>query len=50
MKITVNCDGCGKQFDVDSRHAGKSGKCSNCGQRMSIPAATQRPTEPKPTS
>ena len=39
MKITVTCAGCGKQYEVDEAYAGKSGKCSTCGQRMTIPGA-----------
>ncbi len=41
MKITVTCAGCGKQYEVDDAYAGKSGKCSTCGQRMTIPGTEQ---------
>ena len=36
MAISVTCE-CGKQFKVKDELAGKRGKCSSCGQVLSIP-------------
>lgn len=36
MKITIRCS-CGKKFAVDTVHAGKTGKCPQCGARLTIP-------------
>ena len=50
MAISVTCT-CGKQFKVKDELAGKRGKCSSCGQVLSIPtlassAALEKATAP----
>lgn len=37
--ISVRCS-CGKSFKVDAKHAGKRGRCQNCGRELLIPEAT----------
>ena len=37
MSIVFFCQGCGSRFDVDSRMAGKQGRCKRCGGRMTVP-------------
>jgi hypothetical protein len=39
MGIVFFCQSCGARFEVDSRMAGKKGRCKKCGQMMSIPRA-----------
>ena len=39
MGIVFFCQSCGARFEVDSRMAGKRGRCKKCGQMMSIPKA-----------
>jgi DNA-directed RNA polymerase subunit RPC12/RpoP len=39
MKISVTCETCGEQYEVEDRHAGKTIKCTSCETRMTIPAA-----------
>ncbi len=40
MGIVFFCQSCGARFEVDSRMAGKKGRCRKCGQgRASIPKA-----------
>jgi hypothetical protein len=39
MKISVTCEACEQQYEVDDRYAGKTIKCPKCEQRMAIPAA-----------
>jgi predicted Zn finger-like uncharacterized protein len=43
--IHFDCPACGAWFDVDDRFAGRSGRCKNCGERMTIPTqgAAARP-------
>lgn len=38
MAIVFPCEKCGSRFEVDDRFAGKSGRCKNCGTRMTIPS------------
>ena len=50
MAISVTCT-CGKQFKIKDELAGKRGKCSTCGQVLSIPtlassAALEKATAP----
>lgn len=37
MKITVNCDKCGKRLKAPESMAGKRAKCSQCGAIVTIP-------------
>lgn len=37
--IEAKCANCGKSFQVKDELAGKTGKCKNCGEPMTIPAA-----------
>ena len=39
MKISVTCETCGQQYEVEDRYAGKTIKCASCEQPMRIPAA-----------
>jgi len=39
MAIVVSCD-CGKQFRTKDEHAGRKGRCPECGGLIAIPAAT----------
>lgn len=43
MKISVVCDGCGRRLEVDPALAGRRGKCPNCRQIITIPAAEKAP-------
>jgi DNA-directed RNA polymerase subunit RPC12/RpoP len=45
MKIPVTCTRCGKRYEVEQAHAGKSGTCASCGQRMTIPPKGEAPDE-----
>lgn len=53
MNITFRCDSCGSQFTVDAQLAGRTGRCTKCGHRIVIPAAstasakTPRAAEPR---
>jgi RsiW-degrading membrane proteinase PrsW (M82 family) len=38
MTIQFHCPGCGKRFTVPDEAAGRTGRCSNCQERMTIPA------------
>ena len=37
MGIVFFCQSCGARFEVDSKMAGKRGRCKKCGQMMEIP-------------
>jgi DNA-directed RNA polymerase subunit RPC12/RpoP len=37
MAIPVVCPGCKKSFNVDDKHAGKTGPCPNCKAKITIP-------------
>ena len=39
MGIVFFCQSCGARFEVDSKMAGKRGRCKKCGQMMAIPKA-----------
>ena len=39
MKISVTCEVCLREYEVEDRYAGKTIKCANCEQPMKIPAA-----------
>jgi hypothetical protein len=41
MGIVFFCQSCGARFEVDPRMAGKKGRCTKCGQSMSIPRADE---------
>ena len=41
MKILVSC-ACGKRFKVNSKFAGKAGKCPTCGKTVRVLSPTQR--------
>jgi ribosomal protein S27E len=43
--ISVDCPGCGKRFTVAARHAGKKGKCRDCGTLLTIPVPVAREAE-----
>ena len=45
MSLVAECRGCGKQYKVDEKFAGKKAKCKNCGAAIAIPAA---PPPPEP--
>ncbi|MDP7267327.1 MAG: hypothetical protein QF408_04080 [Pirellulales bacterium] len=38
MIIDFACSECGMAFKVSSKHAGRTGRCKDCGHRMKIPA------------
>ncbi|MDZ7616265.1 MAG: hypothetical protein U1E05_04625, partial [Patescibacteria group bacterium] len=44
MAIEFAC-GCGKRLRAAAEHAGKSARCSQCGQIVMIPAATPEDVE-----
>jgi hypothetical protein len=48
MMIPVTCGGCGRQYEVDGRYAGKTVKCAYCGQPMAIPVSEPAVPEPLP--
>jgi hypothetical protein len=37
MSILVSCPGCAKNFNVDDKFAGKTGKCPNCKTGITVP-------------
>jgi len=37
MKIQFTCQECGKNYVVDQKYAGKTGKCKNCGIKLIVP-------------
>src|SRR4051812_40928113 len=37
MSIAFTCPRCGKSYSVDPALAGRAGRCSGCGRRMTIP-------------
>ncbi len=39
MGVVFFCQSCGARFEVDSRLAGKKGRCKQCGQYMTVPKA-----------
>jgi hypothetical protein len=41
MGIVFFCQSCGARFEVDSRMAGKKGRCRKCGQYTTIPRAEE---------
>ena len=47
MPLLTICQGCGKQYRVDDRYAGKKAKCKNCGASMTVPmpATPKEPTD-----
>src|SRR5262245_31129786 len=46
MKISAACSGCGRQYEVDNRFAGKTLKCAHCDRPMIIPTMKHPATEP----
>jgi hypothetical protein len=47
MPLLTICQGCGKQYRVDEKYAGKKAKCKNCGASMLVPmpAVPKEPTD-----
>ena len=41
MRIVFFCQSCGARFEVNSRMAGKKGRCKKCGQQTTIPRAEE---------
>ncbi len=41
MGVVFFCQSCGARFEVESRLAGKKGRCKQCGQYMTVPKAEQ---------
>ncbi len=39
MSISINCNQCGKQYNVEDKLAGKRAKCTQCGAVLVIPSA-----------
>ncbi len=52
MSIRIQCPnpGCRKVYSVQSRFAGKRGKCPDCGVVMTIPAAAAKPHTSRATN
>lgn len=44
MAIQVTCDSCFYTFSVKDEHAGKKGKCPECGEAVPIPGRGSRPS------
>ena len=44
--VIVQCNQCGKQYDVPDEWAGRSAKCKSCGNQLSIPRPTPPPLPP----
>lgn len=42
MSVAFDCNNCGAHFDVDSRLAGRAGRCRKCGVKMTIPRVRER--------
>ena len=42
MKTPVTCEGCHRRYQVDDGFLGKTVKCANCGQLISIPFPARR--------
>jgi RsiW-degrading membrane proteinase PrsW (M82 family) len=42
MTIQFECPGCGKRFAVPDEAAGRTGRCSHCERRMTIPMAAEQ--------
>ena len=40
MKIPVVCESCGHLHQVDAAHAGRRGKCTQCGALMTVPTTS----------
>src|SRR5258708_8103833 len=41
MCTVFYCQRCGARFKVDSRIAGKQGRCKQCGQQMTVPKSVE---------
>jgi hypothetical protein len=41
MSTVFYCQSCGSRFEIDSRMAGKQGRCKKCGERMTVPRALE---------
>lgn len=48
MAIQVTCDSCFYAFQVKDEHAGKKGKCPECGEAVPIPARGSRSSGSRP--
>jgi hypothetical protein len=45
--IEFDCEKCGKKIRVNAELAGRTGKCSGCGEKLVIPSAAISKPEPK---
>jgi hypothetical protein len=45
--IEFDCEKCGKKIRVNEELAGRTGKCSGCGEKLVIPSASVSQPEPK---
>jgi hypothetical protein len=50
MAISLQCDQCGKQYQLGDNLAGKRIKCKQCGQALSVPAAASAATSGSATA
>lgn len=46
--IPVECSGCGAEFRVASRYAGRAAKCKKCGTRFRVPVNHVSGSKPSP--
>lgn len=49
FRIHTDCPACGRPFRISERHAGRSGRCPDCGAAFTVPLIeplSARPTEP----
>lgn len=37
MKISITCTGCGRTLRADAAHAGKTSRCPQCGETITVP-------------
>lgn len=49
MSIVFFCSHCGARFEVGGNVAGKTGRCKRCGEKIAVPAATERRPQPVAT-
>ena len=49
MSILVVCPGCHKSFNVDDKHAGKTGACPKCKAKITVPTKEAEVTVHAPT-
>ncbi len=46
--VDFNCPQCGYQMQVKDEHAGRTGKCKNCGEMVRVPSLRQKSLPPQP--